>query len=385
MKIKVCVMFGGKSVEHEVSIISALQAIQNLNKEKYEIIPVYMTREGQFFTGDILLEVENYKDPDKLLKQANEVVFHNNGKSTQLIFIDSFRKRKKVLDVAFPIVHGTNVEDGALQGYLRMMQIPFVGPDVLASSIGMEKTVMKMVLDKHGIPVLPWISFEAKIWQKSSKAIINQIEDEMDYPVIVKPSNLGSSIGIRSVSNRKELIDAVDYARKYAIRIIVERKISNLKEINCAILGDRETQQISACERPLSNDEILTFADKYLGDSEQKGMSGSSRELPANIDDELEKQIKSLAKRTFIALDSNGVSRIDLMVDLDNNDVFVNEINTIPGSLAFYLFEAIDKKYSDLLDELINYALKRDRENSNIDFDYKTNILSVKGQRGKKY
>ncbi len=389
MKIRLGVLFGGKSVEHEVSIISAIQAIQNLDPEKYDIIPIYMTKNGRFHSGELLLDISNYKDMEQLLKNTGEVILYNDGTSKQLISVSSsrriFRKNtRRTIDVILPVVHGTNVEDGALQGYLRTLQIPFAECDVLASALGMDKSYMKMVLKHYGIPVLPFISFDTRTWLKETSKTIRRIEEEIGYPVIIKPADLGSSIGIKPADDREQLIEGINYARQYSLKILVEKRIIELKEINCAVLGDRETQQTSSCERPISKDEILSFSDKYLNDSKQKGMSGLDRELPARIGEEIEEEICRYAKETFKALDCNGVARIDFMIDQECDRVYVNEINTIPGSMAFYLFEPKGKTYTELLDEVIGLALKRERENMSIDYDYRTDILTMKRQRGKK-
>ena len=252
MKTGLCVLFGGRSVEHEVSIISALQAIQNLDAGKYETIPVYMTRNGRFYTGECLAEIDNYKDPEKLLKMAEEVLLCRSARARQLRLAPcgkrlSGKTRRKRIDIVLPIVHGTNVEDGALQGFLRTLQIPFAGPDVLASAMGMEKTVMKAMLERSGIPVLPFVAFSSHMWQKDSEAVISRIENDIGYPVIIKPSNLGSSIGIKAANGREELIEGIYYACRYSLTLMAEKMVTAVKEINCAVLGDHEGQQISAC------------------------------------------------------------------------------------------------------------------------------------------
>lgn len=389
MKIRLCVLFGGRSVEHEISIISALQAAQNLDNDKYEIIPVYLTKEGRFYTGEALLEIENYKVMDELKKVTDEIVFHNDGNEKALLMIKKKKKlfekeRRIVIDAVLPVTHGTNVEDGALQGFLRSLRIPFAGCDVLASAIGMDKITTKRVLNANNIPVLPFVVIDTRKWQHDKGGYIKTAEADIGYPMIIKPADLGSSIGIKTAVDRKEFEDAVSYAGQYSFMILAEKKIKNLTEINCAVLGDHEKQTLSACERPLSKDEILSFADKYLSDQASKGMSGLSRELPANIDEEIENVIRTFAKNAFLAIGACGVSRVDFLIDNDDGAVYVNEINTIPGSLSFYLFEPAGINYSQLLDELIRLAFKRERENALIDYDYQTNILSIKKIKGSK-
>jgi D-alanine-D-alanine ligase len=381
MLIKVGVLFGGKSVEHEVSIISAIQAINAFDKTKYEIIPIYMTKEGTLYTGDSIGRIEEYRNIPGLLKKNNRVIFISDRDKCFLMRypVRGFGKRNNVsIDIVFPIVHGTNVEDGVLQGYLKTLSVPFVGCDVAASAIGMEKYVQKAVLKYNDIPVLDCIRVFLAAYFKDVNTIIDGIESSISYPLIVKPSNLGSSIGIRKALNRDELKEAFEYTFQYANIALVERAVINLKEINCAVLGDQDSVLVSECEEPINTDSILSYKDKYIsGDKNgSKGMSGAKRKLPADISPETREEIRDLGRRAFQALGCNGVSRIDFFIDLQSNKIFVNEINTIPGSLSFYLWEPVGVSYTELLDRLINLTLKRERENASISYSIDTNILA---------
>lgn len=387
MKINVGVFFGGNSVEHEISIISAIQAMSAINKEKYNVIPLYLSKKGVFYTGDCLLEVENYKNIDNLLAKSKSVNILNDGKDIIIVKYPINRFGNNVLnkiDVAFPIVHGTNTEDGTIQGFLETTGIPYVGCDVLASSIGMDKIIMKKVLKDSEIPIVEYIYFYSKEWNKNSEELTQKIEEDLKYPVIIKPSNLGSSVGIKKANNRDELEEAVSFAQSFANKIIVERVITNLKEINCSVLGDYEEAQASVCEEPISSEEILSYKDKYLNKGNNKGMSSSTKRLPAEISDEMTNKIQQLATDTFYALGCNGVSRVDFLIDMDTNEVYVNEINTIPGSLSFYLWEATGVTFEELNDKLIQLALKRDREKKKLIFSYESNILSLNRVKGGK-
>ena len=393
MKIKIGVFFGGRSVEHEVSIISAIQAIDNLDKTKYDVIPVYITKENEMYVGEKIGNIEEYKNIKKLLSESQRVILVPNGEKVELIkypFKKFGKNEYDYIDLAFPVVHGTNVEDGTLQGYFKTMGLPFVGPDVLSSAVGMDKYVMKTILKYNNIPVLDCLRFDAKDYTSNCKKIIADSEAKFEYPVIVKPINLGSSVGIKVARNSEELQEAIDYAFQYAMNILIEKAVTNLKEINCSVIGDYEEAIASECEEPVSTDEILSYEDKYIGgskDSGSKGMATLKRKLPAEISNDVREKIRNMAVDTFKALGCNGVSRIDFIIDTKTNEIFVNEINTIPGSLSFYLWEPVGVKYPELLDRMIVKALKRDREEKSITYSFDTKILegiSLNGLKGSK-
>lgn len=388
MKIKVAVMFGGKSVEHEVSIISGLQAIAYMDTDRYDIVPVYITKQNEMYIGEKIGDISAYKNIDALLKDSQRVIMVNDKGRVKLITYP-FKMLKKPgevdIDVAFPIVHGTNVEDGTLQGYLKTLGIPFVGCDVTSSAIGMDKYYMKAILKDNNIPVLDCLHFTTTDYKNVNK-IIEDIEKELSYPVIVKPINLGSSVGITLAGDRDELLSAIDDAFLYANKILVEHGIKNLKEINCAVLGDVNEAMASECEEPIHYADILSYEDKYISNAKggSKGMASVQRKLPADISPELREEIRTMAVEAFKQLGCNGVARIDFMIDEDKGKLYFNEINTIPGSLAFYLFEAMGMPYKELLNRMIDLALKRTREEENITFSFDTNILNMQSIGGAK-
>ena len=411
MKIKVGVLFGGKTVEHEISVISAIQAMGYLNRDKYDVIPVYITKNNEFYVGENVGKIESYTDINALIKSSQRVIMVNEGGKTQLIKYPQKMFSKPVydyIDIAFPVVHGTNVEDGTLQGYLKMFNIPYVGCDVLSSAVGMDKYVMKTVLKDNGIPVLDCKCYTANIYDEDSERVVDEIEKAIGYPVIVKPVNLGSSIGISKAENRSELFDSLDTAFHYATKVLVETAVQNLKEINCSVLGDYESAEASECEEPVSSDKILTFAEKYIGDGSSKGAKGTKggvksspsgskgmatlkRKIPADITDGQRTEIREMAVKAFKCLGCNGVSRIDFMMDTASGKIWLNEINTIPGSLSFYLWEPLGVSYPELLDRMISFALKREREESGITYSFDSNVLQgvklgggTKGAKGTK-
>ena len=412
MKIKVGVLFGGKTVEHEISIISAIQAMGYLNRDKYDVIPIYITKNNEFYVGEDIGKIEAYTDINTLLKNSQRIIMVNEGGKTQLIRYPLKMFSKGVvdyIDIAFPVVHGTNVEDGTLQGYLKMFNIPYVGCDVLSSAVGMDKYVMKTVLKDNGVPVLDCKCYTSNQYDEDGEKLIEEIESAIGYPVIVKPVNLGSSIGISKAENRTELYDSLDTAFHYATKVLVETAVQNLKEINCSVLGDYETAEASECEEPVSSDKILTFSEKYIGDGSAKGAKGGvkggvkssasgskgmatlKRKIPADITDAQREEIRTMAVKAFKCLGCNGVSRIDFMMDTATGNIWLNEINTNPGSLSFYLWEPLGVKYPELLDKMISYALKREREEENITYTFDSNVLQgvklgggTKGAKGTK-
>ena len=383
MKTKVGVFFGGRSVEHEISVISALQAINAFNPDRYEVIPIYITKQGKWLTGPALLDIKNYKDLKALEGMAEEVymkpiygdynLYRTNVKS------GLFSKQSPVvteLHIAFPVLHGSHGEDGMFQGVLETIGIPFVGCDTLSSANGMDKITMKMILRESGLPVVDYVWFTDREWLSNREKIDVKIEKELGYPLIVKPANLGSSVGISKATDRKTLDKAIENAIRFSSRIIVEHLVQEMMEINCSVLGDADHRETSVCEEPIKQKDFLTYEEKY-GSGNKAGMQASQKKIPADIPEETVSTIKRLASETFRVLSCNGVSRIDFMIDKDSGDIYVNEINTIPGSLSFYLWEETGISFSRLIDKLIELALKRKRDTDRKTYSYDTNIFAM--------
>lgn len=397
MKTTIGVFFGGRSVEHEISVISALQAINAFNSDKYDIIPIYITKQGRWITGPELLNMENYKDMKALEQKCEEVFMMPVYGDYNLYKAESglFSKKNPVvatLHAAIPVLHGTNCEDGIFEGVLETIGIPYAGCNTLSSAVGMDKIMMKMILQSEGIPVVDYIWTTDKQWGRDRDSIIQKVEDKLGYPVIVKPANLGSSVGIGRADNREELIEKVDNAEKFSQRIIIEKCIQQLKEINCSVLGDHDDCRASILEEPIKTGEILSYTDKYMGGSktgEGQGMQASDKRIPADLDKDTTERIQQMALNTFKALACHGVSRIDVMIDEKDNNIYVNEINTIPGSLSFYLWEATGLSFEGLMEFLVDLAFKRKRENDLKTFSYDSNIFAMgggtKGLKGGKF
>ncbi len=390
MKRQIAFVFGGMSVEHEISIITGLQAFNAFSDPHYEAFPLYITKGNEMYVGGGLDKIENYRNLKAVTESAQRVILVKEGKRAKLVGYPQKRFGKtfeREIDIAFLCVHGTNVEDGALQGYFQTLGVPIVGCDVESAALGMDKFTQKAVLKDAGIPVLPAKRYTAKDYQELDE-LVASIEGSFSYPVIVKPVNLGSSVGISVANDRTELVRSLDDAFLYASVVLVERAITNLREINCAVLGDIEEAEASEIEEPISSDEILSYEDKYMNNQKggSKGMASVSRKIPAEVSPEMREEIRSLAVRAFKALGCNGVARIDFMIDVDSGELFFNEINTIPGSLSFYLWEPLGVTYSELLNKMVSLANKRARQNRSLTFSFDTNVLdsaSLSGAKGK--
>lgn len=380
MKTNVAVFFGGRSVEHEISVISALQAIHAFDAEKYDITPIYITKKGRWLTGEALLDISNYKDLKNLESQCEEVFMRPEYGDYKLYKAQTgmFSKRNPVvkeLHVVIPVLHGTNGEDGVFEGVLETIGIPYAGCNTLSSANGMDKITMKMILRESGVPVVDYVWFTDKQWLSDRDTIIERVERLLGYPVIVKPANLGSSVGIGKASDRESLINKLNEAERFSQRLIVEHMIENLKEINCSVLGDADDHQSSVCEEPVKSGDFLSYDDKYIGG----GMQSSEKRIPADLPVEMSEKIRKMAGETFRVLSCHGVSRVDVMIDEASNEVFVNEINTIPGSLSYYLWEESGISFPALMDKLVELAFKRKRETDRKTFTYDRNIFALGG------
>lgn len=401
MKIRLGVIFGGESVEHEVSIISAIQAMNKMDSEKYEIIPIYITKDRQWYTGEMLKEIETYSDLSLIKRYAKNVVLYEKNGSFVLQNKKGLRRVVKEIDMVFPIVHGTNVEDGVLQGYLESIGIPFVGGDVYASAVGQDKLFMKEIFESNNIPVCKYTWFYDNEYEEDPDKIFASIK-KLGYPVIVKPATLGSSVGIKTASNQEEVKEAIDDAIKYDHKIVVEKLVENLMEVNISVLGNYENQQVSAIEQVMSSNKFLTYEDKYIGGGKTKGKMGgkfkaskgmvsANRVIPAPLEKDMKEEVETVAVNAFKALGSSGVVRIDFLIDSKSKKVYINEVNNIPGSLSFYLWEPIGKEYTELLDDMINIGIRDYKKRIAKTHSFETNILKgftelggLKGMKGSK-
>ena len=379
MKIKVGVIFGGKSVEHEVSVISAIQAINNMDTERYEIVPIYISKNKEWYTGKDLLKIENYKNIDELITKCIPVCLCTIN--NEFCLISTRKKIQKIvakLDIAFPIVHGKNVEDGTLVGLLETVGIPYVGSEVIGAALGQDKVILKQILKDNNIPVTDYIWFYDYEYLQNNNQIKKQIK-ALGYPVVVKPACLGSSVGIKFIENETQIEEAIEDAIEYDRKIVVEKAVENLVELNCSVLGDYMNQETSEIEEVSGEHEILTYEDKYIGNKKQKsskGMVNTDRIIPARIDRKVADEVSNLSKQTFRALNLTGICRVDFLLDSKNNKIYVNEPNVIPGSLSFYLWEPIGVKYKDLLTKLIDIGMNNYKNQMKKVNSFDTNILN---------
>ena len=383
MKKSIGIIIGGKSVEHEVSIITGMQVFENIDTNLYEPKIIYIQKDGKWLVGNSLHDINNFKS--KKFEDAYEVL--PGFKNEKLILyphpeLKSGIFGKKYLtyeiDIVFPAVHGTNVEDGALQGILQMNMVPFAFGSVLSSAVGMDKVIMKKVFQSSKLPIVDYTWFYRSAFEEEKQEIIEEAE-KIGYPIIVKPANLGSSVGISKANNLEELLFSIEVAASYDRKVILEKCIENVREINCAVLGYENDLETSFCEEPLGWKEFLTYEDKYV--NKKKDAQESKRRIPADIDEEIEKQIKNYAKESFKAVDGCGNARIDFL--FDGNNIFVNEINTIPGSISFYLWEGKGVSFKQLISKIIELAEKQHNQRKENIVSYDIDLLNKMGGSGK--
>ena len=389
------IAFGGSSPEHEVSVLSAMQVFAAMDESDFTLVPLYITKTGKWLSGDSLKNLNNYKDLKALENSSYPVSFTKDSMgATHLTEQNKPSLFKKSTSIpVYTVVcafHGSEGENGAFQGVCEQFNVPYTGSGVLASSVGMDKVKAKQLCEANNIPVTSSLDFYEHDWELHQNMILEEAT-LLGFPLVVKPVNLGSSIGVKKVEDNEELIEAVEVAFRYDAHLLVEVAVQPLMEINCSVLGTAEDCRASVCERPLGTTETLSFEDKYQrGAGADKGMASADRVIPADISTELTTQIQSLALHTFKTFDASGVARLDFLVNTDTQDVYFNEINTTPGSFSFYLWAKSDLTFKQLVEELIVIALKRHQAKNGRIRSYETNLLSekaatsIKGLKGMK-
>jgi D-alanine-D-alanine ligase len=378
MKKQIAVVFGSQSVEHEVSIITAIQVMRACNPEAYDVIPIYIAKTGEWYTGTALKDLATFKklnlgELEKVhlvLDPASPYLFRTQGKGL-------FAKERGIhVDVVFPAVHGTHGEDGTLQGLFELTGVPYIGAGVLGSAVGMDKVLMKAAFEQNNLPVVNYLWVLRSRLKKKQDEVLAWIEGNLRYPLFVKPSNLGSSIGISKARNRDELQFALDVASQYDRKLLVEESLEQVREINCAVMGN-EDLVASACEEPMSWESFLSYDDKYLHGQAGKGMKGSRRRIPADLPDEVTREIQDLAIKAFRAVDCRGLARVDLLVNRETLQVYVNEVNTLPGSMSFYLWQPLGLTPTQVVENLVQLAIEAAEDKGKTTFSYDSNLLET--------
>jgi D-alanine-D-alanine ligase len=388
-KLSVGVVFGSRSVEHDVSIVTAHQVMDVLASSGHTVVPIYITKDGRWLSGPGLHDLSAFQNGR--WEAAGEPAWIRPQAGTGGVFIDGGRRlrgpRHIPLDVVVPAIHGTYGEDGTLQGVLELADLPYTGSGVVGSAIGLDKVAMKAAFRAAGLPVVPHVLVDASRLDDDGDGVTKEVEESIGYPAFVKPARLGSSVGIGRAPDRAALETALDVARRYDRRILVETAMQECIEINCSVLGGAgRAPRVSVCDQPVAWEEFLTFSDKYLrgakgGSKTPEGMAGQTRRIPAPISDALTEQIQRHSAIAFDAVDAAGVARVDSFLNERTGESWVMEINTTPGSFAFYLWEATGLEFPDLMEELIDIALEGHRARSELMFSYDSEMLAGRGPK----
>lgn len=389
------VIFGSRSCEREVAIISAVQLMRHADPEKYDVIPVYIDEHGGWYTGEKLKDIQSYRPFQPGAAGITRVSLDMTPGSGALLAMEKGKglfgreelKAVARIDCFVIVMHGMNGEDGTLQGMLELANIPYTSCGVGASALGMDKILMKQFFRGGNLPVLPSEWFSRSVYEKEPESVLDQVEKQLGYPVYTKPANLGSSIGVSRAENRDELRDALDLAFEYDRRVLVEKGLTRPIELNCSVIGYDGEAEASPIEMPISGEEFLDFHEKYLAQGGSKGMASLHRVVPAPIEEDLRDRIQEMSREIFRMMDCKGVVRIDYMFDRESGNLYITEINTIPGSLAFYLWENAGVPYRKLIDRMVELAERAHADKNQANYAYTSDILQgasfgAKGSKG---
>lgn len=383
-KTTVAVIFGGRSVEHDVSVVTGHQIMRAFDLERFEVVPVYITREGRWLSGDPLRELDNFREEIASFKGVCTAILSPSTQHHGLILnpvVSRWGKSEiRRVDVLFPAVHGTHGEDGTLQGLFELADIPYVGCGVLASAIANDKIMTKAILRQAGVPVVDDVSFSRAEWLARPDAILERIAGALTYPLFVKPATLGSSIGVSRVETPDMLRLAIDVAVNFDRRVIVEAAVVNCDEINCSVMGWGDQIEASVLEQPISWEKFLTYEEKYMRGNE--GMKSAERLIPAPLSDDLTARIRQMAMDAFRAIDGRGIARLDFLVA--GEQVFLNEVNTLPGSLSFYLWRESGISAAQQVERLVRFAQDAHADKRRTTYNYQTDLIAITAQIGLK-
>jgi D-alanine-D-alanine ligase len=381
------VIFGGRSVEHDVSVVTGHQVMQACDPARYEVVPLYITRQGHWYTGEPLRDLKTYQRDITQIDGVVPVVLSPDTRQHGLIvnplpnglFAKSSAKR---LDIAFPALHGSHGEDGTIQGLFELAGIPYVGCGVMTSAVANDKHITKEILRQAQILVTDSVTFSRKQWEDSSENMMAQITTQIGFPLFVKPVTLGSSIGISRVDDLALLSPSIEVALNLDRRVMVERAVTDCVEINCSVMGAGDHIEASVLEQPVSWAEFLTYEEKYLRGSD--GMKSADRIIPAPLSESLTQRVQQMAKDAFSAIAGEGIARIDFLVQPDHDRVYLNEINTLPGSLSFYLWSEMGMSGGAVIDRLVQIARDVHSDKRRNMYDYQTNLIALTASRGAK-
>ena len=355
MKLKIGIIFGGKSLEHEMSIITALQAMDNIDTDKYEIVPIYITKDLVWYSSGCLRYIDSFNNYNLIEKYATKVNLINKNGRFVLQTSGLIKRELTELHLVIPMVHGAGTEDGSIQGYLEMISIPYVSNNLCSSAICQDKVFTKQLLEFNQLPIVKYVWFFDNEYEKNKESLFKKI-DKLDYPLMVKPATLGSSIGIKSVHNKEELDTIIKEVLKYDRKIVIEEKIENVLEYNISVLKTNDKLFISSIEEVETNLEYREYTDKYNLENYLNG--NIVRTNPANIDEKMNDEIIELAKKTINFLNNTGLSTIDFLYDKNKKKLYIDEINSIPTCYSHHLWEEANISYKELFTIMINDAIK---------------------------
>lgn len=374
MKSTIVVVFGGESVEHDISIITAIQALNAIDKQKYNVVPLYIDKVGRWLTSSNFFSMDSFLKEQKSGKRTKEISFMNGSKHMYLKTKIGLKKWHKV-SVAFLCCHGGIGENGAIQGFFEVLGIPITSPNHISSAICMDKVVCKKILKESEIPVIDYTVLTQKEYGLGFNFCYNKVFDKLNLPVILKPSKLGSSVGITVCKNKKQLKQGLELGFKFDESILVEKLITEIKEVNVSVLRSSAWCYLSKTESPNMKKDFLTFEDKYLLGN-KKTASDNKRIIPADIEKDMENKIFKIAKDACEILNINGLIRIDFIIDKKEDKIYLNEINTIPGSLANYLWKG-KFDFKTLIDKMIEGAMVECEEEKKLLKSFSSSVLTL--------
>ncbi len=371
------VFFGGKNPEHDISIFTGEMIIKGLISAGFtNVIPIYIGKNGKWYLGKELGDIKVFRE-GKFEKYSHLSKWNLDSevRGKMVFYKKGFLKRKIEIDIAFPALHGMNGEDGTIQGLFEMFDIPYVGCDVYSSAVSMDKVFTKLIYKASEISTTDFLFFNNSDWEKSKESLIKKIEKELVYPLFVKPSRLGSSIGISKVSNRKDLYDAIEVAFHYDSKVIIEKGVENLRDITCCLIGN-ENLIASFLQESIYNKDFVSYEDKYIdGGGTQFGKGDKKIIIPADLDKKTTQEIREMAKKIYKLIGCSGIARIDFLYDKKSKKYFANEINTLPGILYRHLWKKSGIELDDLLKKLVDYALERHKDKEKYTNIFESDVL----------